>query len=271
VNYEDVVFAIDGNNHSWIVLQNTAMGCEFLIDCQGRYPQNPNCAAFWFSNLGFTKTAGTATTRPTADDENGRDLHWGPGGYWTFSGDYPQAFDCVLHVMTSSDGKGTRWFAYYNHYILCGGFIDRVEDAASGWATPNIFQWGGNNFGSARYPFSKEGQMYASYSDPAQYPYAMHGTIKGHAWLSTEGYGNVGYLCNWIPFRNEISGKWDFTKVGVWSATAGMRGILGRMADIYVKPSLLSVGTSFPEDGSRIWMSVCDFILPWNGTELVTY
>jgi len=262
--HDNLIWAAQGSNHSWIVLQNTTIGCEFLIDLWGG-SSNPNCISFWFSNMGFTLTAGTATTRPTATDEQGRDWHYGTGAYWTFGGTPPQVADYVLDVMTSADGKGTRWMVWFNNYVLFNGFIESLENPVANWTSPNYFQINQQALGGARYPFSKDGMMYNNVG------WVMQGATKGNGYCTSEGYGNVGYLHDWLPFRNEISGKWDFSRVCVMSLSAGMRGVLGRIADFYTKPAPLPNAYSIPETGTRQWVVVGEFLVPWNGSELLTW
>jgi hypothetical protein len=164
----------------------------------------------------------------------------------------------------SDDGKATRWWVYYAGNLLHAGIVEQPIDYPSEWTAPVYCQvqgtWNDTPWAHYRMFFESPGW---GWNGPGS-------SYKGNIQMSSEVYGATAYMCSYLSFVNDLSGVWELHKIGLYSQSAGIRGILGRLADFYIKPAGVASLDCFPASGSKLWVTIKDFIVPWNGTTMLT-
>lgn len=255
-----------GSAHSWIVLKqaNLAGGnFQFVLDLAASSASYTYGVVAFSANAGFT--GGTTLARPTAADEviimaSGSQIITFPDGS-------SSTFDCILHVMQSTDGQCTRAF------FLHGGADPTSADAmeigssstlafiadypkapVSGWTLPFVFSW---------IVTSSSGPLIATLTDNAKLYGYQAGSMPMYATSEMVEASMLGEL--WISY-NEISGEWLLTPIGLVSETAGKRGRHGTLFDAWWA-SGSKIGDSYPNSSARTIVKIAgQLAVPWNGT-----
>lgn len=263
-------------NHSWIVLRNTANGVEILIDLA--FASVSRRIEAWVSpELGFT--GGTTTTRPTAGDAF---RFSGDGalnnGYWFLMENwYPKRLQLVF--MQSDDGDQDFMVLYVNDVdqgMLATGLAGAPENAGP------LVPWNGNNAyvifpdGRAR---NLENTPRITYDEYLDNPRTVITVDKDGA-----GPGPVSVLChltaNMIvssslgreyPTIPDLGQQFPGDRIGLASAQSGYRGRHAYIPDMLFANAGVNNGvaqfSSIPGDGSRQWVKIGHFYLPWDGSD----
>jgi hypothetical protein len=256
-----------GGAHSWIVLQQAALGpkVQLCIDLVtpnlGGSPQaHGNMLTMHMSlEAGFGAanggTDGSTTARPTATDEENSVIT--PSVGWLNGSSASSASrDYLVNVMMSNDGHCTRCFirrpdvaAYTSMFMF-----ERAKTPVPNWAHPVVARWVSST-GSV--------PVYTVWSDNAY----LRGRAPSGAmglFLTSEAWVN-NMAGQRVTTKNEIADEFELFPMGVASETVGARGRHGRIFDMYWVSTQLADGHSFPGDESRQLLVMGDMAVPWPG------
>jgi hypothetical protein len=219
----DLVCAVPGSNHSWIVLRNTAIGATFDL-CMDLQVASERRFGLYACTAGYTAT-GTRTARPGVA---GTEITIASSAYDAlFAGG--NLFDGVLY--TSSDGACTRLLffgdALTSHTVW---LFDRLDNAPSWLTVPWV----------ACVPTS----VLAAYDKPPSYDLSWCSLAGTTLLVSSLGATTINITAA-SPGGADQWGKANFEgattynedhyliPVSLVSRTAAVPGFLGTLADVY--------------------------------------
>lgn len=186
--------------------------------------------------------------------------------------------DIFVHAMMSSDGSQTRLIsaaqATTPHAFIDATVYNPHPDwsGAAGVPTPSVTcmrrngaygdEWSYGDFNdNARVNCSDLPWVFSNSKSP-----------DGNLWyngvacyLSCEGAGAAMNGQNFTG-ANELSGEWELNPVGIVSLTAGVRGRLGQLADVWFAPTSMTLGQTMPANTSRQFCCMGQMVLPWDGS-----
>lgn len=250
----DLLSAGGSSAHSWIVLKQTGISSnfQFLIE---RNSNNVYEQVLYVSeNAGFT--GGTTTARPTATDE--QSLMVNPTAFWRNADVQYQ-----IHVWQSTDGACTRIVACASGVSSQLLILEKPVDAVTGWTRPwyayavgstvNVLV--GTTLGGNGYVLKGRG------SGAMTLAYVTEALISSASPLySMTDIGTV---------QNSFSSEWPMFPIGLISITALNKGRHANVPDMWMKPTTLATGDTFPNDAAnRQFVALGDFIFPWTGTSV---
>lgn len=244
----NLVWAVAGSNHSWIVIYNTNIGANFevCIDLNSATLGNGTVAV---SHAGFTLTAGTATARPTASDEqvivSAAALH-ALGS---------STFDVILNLMMSTDGTITRIFGFSAYATKFFASFENPSNAVTGWTTTGMGLWLAT---APAYSALNGASAVAAYK--GFHSGAMPMYLSGISLVDGVA-GNKGAQENNVVGAGEMS----LLAIGLVSETTGKKGRHGTIADMYWGGSARVNGVVYPVD-TRLWIQVGCLVVPWDGS-----
>lgn len=236
---------------SWIVLEHSGMGgAEILFAYQGG---STNVLKIAISPGGLWTIAGTATFQPTATDEliimaagttldgAGASLDRLWSGWCATDG---SKFDWVI----ARNGSFVRWIRI--------GLIDPVAIISpAAWAVPIV-------------GFSISAMLYANLFTAASISARVD---PGTGYVTRTFYvGCEGYNGGTVPAKVTGAGKLQgaagklLTPLSIWDSAD--EGKLGNMIDIWAGVAANADGTTYPNDSSRQFIHVGNFVLPWDGS-----
>ena len=249
-----------GGNHSWIVLQQSGMNAltQICIDFNQDMFHNGNISLYWSPNVGFS--GGAINARPTASDEQfstnaGAAIAFFNG--WSFTGN---GMGMRAHVMQSTDGQCTRIFLAQAHQVRTWLQFDVPSSPVSGWANPVIAimqtasgaptAWGAQMFQEF---IQAVGPVAAMPMLPCYMGDGNSGNVQGFNWTLTD----------------QFSGQYGLYTIGMYhNVTTGQKGRHGSLFDSWMAPSLALPGTSFPNNGSKLYILMGNLVQPWNGGDI---
>lgn len=257
----DIVWALAGNPHSWIVLERID-GAQIVLDCN---ETSWNQAFVGFSPGGLY-TGGDNTTRPTATDEC-NSTQWSQTGiatdYWCFAYTSNYDGDAVIHGWCSTDGLIQRIAIFRDGYNLGLWRFEVMQDAPTGLLKPI--------FASLRINTSSP----PSFAGDITTPSAMHDHQQGQFYANslianiyTSTFDDPEWPSNdYGQTPNQIDGTLPLTELSLVSSTVGARGWKGSCIDVWLT-SYVSVqnGATFPANPlTRNFVCVGALVLPWTG------
>lgn len=250
----DLVWAITGTAHSWVVLRQAGIhgaNFEICIDL------NSSVSNFYQITLvvswtGFDVGAPSILTRPTASDEKVLQSQ----ALWANTSS--SVFDCILHVLIDSGGENTR-------IIVC-----RAGAPVSTWvfAKP-IKTIGGWNRPAIAFMTASAATTYALF-------YASRGVqirydnVNLGVYLSADTHGptpGVGGASGVrLTVANEVSSEWP-----LWSPKIvndySPAGVLGELSDVWWGSTGPADGDTYPATGTlKQFVQFSDWVHPWNQT-----
>ena len=233
-------------SEAWIVLYQSALGLHMCLQRSTPAP------SVHFSYVGFT--GGTATARPTAADEWGKNLN-------TLTNVFNNPV--IYNVAGSTDGKNLiAWTSSAPDATLTTWLIGEAAEPASGWSKPHYAHFStvsghpatasliGVNAGT-----NSEIITALLPGEPAIY------TAATRIWCMTDLVGGtaVNIACTGV---NPTTGKPTILgefRLGVHAIAA--KGVLGVLPD--VRP--VCGGAQNDLMDSRRWIRHGDIVLPWDG------
>jgi len=267
-------------DHSWIVLRQPGLngGAQVLFEFRSWYaPSDSGIDVVFSPSAGFT--GGTTIVRPTASDEVVVTLYnvGNAPADWISPGGALVSRQYVIHVMQSTDGQCTRILGCAGGGITCYLAFEAPGSAVSGWANPVIAAMT-HSSGALTLSASR----WLNYADRVSTNMGYLGTGCFYALgnsgapmyptLGTEAHSG-GTLVVSGDYANELSGEYPLTSLGVHNVTwfgagvaaPGDRGRRGHLVDMWLTVPSLSTGDHLPGDGSKRFIVVDDFVLPWDG------
>ena len=241
----DIVFNSSGSAHSWIVLRQTGINglhVEWCLDCgsASRYNLSVICSL----NTGFNLSSLNTSNRPVAPDEA---IQWS-GVTWFNS---TSAFNAVLNVCMTSDGKCTRFWGLVAGACKTFWLFDRPT-ALAGWSNP-----------SGSFLTADSAPLYTGPNDNAWLQSCINGmNVLSH--LTAEFYVSsaVGQSQTTV---NSVSNEWPINRIGIACTTSGAYGRHGEMSDIWWGSTTPSTNDTYPASGTlKQFIHIGNMVLPWN-------
>ncbi len=255
----------NGAAHSWIVLQNTALGTNFQI-CLDTNSTSGQLMTIAFCQGGYNTGTGTTSARPSstvASDEVVL-LTTASWGIQAVTGSY------AWHLMYSSDLQCTR-------IIICNGgqptgfwFFEKPQNPIAGWTTnPHICQAIGTSTAASN--IITRGQFWTSQSGSQSRLISGLGTNTIPHYFACEGFGS-SEAGNQLSVASDIDAAWAMMPIALWSATSPARGRNGQVFDLWYGIESLTTGTSYPSSGTLYqFVQFGVFVFPWQaGTAPLT-
>lgn len=257
----NLVWAIAGSNHSWIVLTQNGINTNTAL-CIDLNNASDGTASFIVSpSAGFGSANGgadgTATARPTATDEIAVSaLSWAGG---------QSDVAYVVHTFISTDGQCNRVVLYYNSLPVFCLLLDKPKGPVSGWTNPAIFMAVGS--GSSAINMATLNRSSNFNSKAGATTITMSATASG----SATGAASMDANLNQDAVAEELSGEWPLYPVGLYCYTSGARGPKGEVFDLWWGAVTLPDGTTYPQDASRKFVQFGDLVMVWDiaGTGII--
>lgn len=252
--------ATDSTARSWIVLRQAgANNGELLFEGRsaGSTPAEQTMRIWWSPSGVFT--GGSTTARPTAADEI---LLYNTAN-WISAANTP--FQCVVHVMQSSDGACTRWVVHYNGKPEFFGVLDKLGDPVTGFTIPV--------FAGVSYVANNTVLLTQTLIQTSSPKFsASHGGVTFNVWPAAFASGSSLTLVsgrNAGQIKNGFDGSFPLLPMLLGSDTVPYNGMLGRICDWWLASELVMEGRTYPDDGSHKYVQFGHFVFPWNGTVAV--
>lgn len=254
----NLVWAAASSPHSWIWLENAALGYQVVLDCVNATNTNFVGAA---ARIATPFTGGTINNRPTSTEE----FLWATTSIGdspvTFLSDVTLGATCYTHFITGEDGQflflASRAGTGIVH--LAVGLMKTIDaDVAD---VRNVF-WIGSSSTSGRGSCTA-GTIGGTSSG------AVGRTTNGAAVVNTGGAGqhNAGgsALSGGGTYGTDaLSGKYNATPVPVWSAnSAALYAYRGMLPDVYTTTA--QVGQGITNAGTVERIVVGDYIFACPG------
>lgn len=237
----DVKYGINSVG-AWIVL-DLASGGQWLMGRAGG-------AAPYYGRLAYSEgglyTGGDLDNYPTATDE----YLWDAQYLFNIS----SAGRKYLTMLHSEDGETDAWFTFVGGAVESYYFMSRLENCVDGWDDSRIHHYPQN--GSPTYAILYATQVIRFLQDGTYYT----GSLGFPGWQEF-AIGDV------LP-TNEITGRCPFSPAAFASFTSPVRGVHGRLVDIFGSSDTFSSGDFLEEDVDNPtfeWIQIGDFIWPWDG------
>ena len=263
VDWEDLV------TDSWIIFENSVTGEQVCFDLIS----DATYITIMWSATGDFGTDGKTDTRPTSTD--GVNIASGDSIFYSAS-----SYTTSVNGMVSNDGKCTRLFISQKSsttYGQCGYMVgfEEVADPNSKWTSthkrcaftsadviasttpngqsPTIGVMDDLRWNVHLKDVSSEGnylvyatcEMYGPMLDPSSSTESLLGHAGGLEWLDGGGVAS---------------------RIGLWKPTGAKSGPIGRIQDMFFAPSAHNYNSTYDASGSRAWVKIGCFMLPWNGT-----
>ena len=254
-DYTKIVTSASGVR-SWIVLRFPNIAAHFEV-----------CLYFQTSNSSFQSTDvivspavgfgtangggnGSTTSRPTATDER---VYVAQGNQFT------GALDAGLlgnraHFWATTGGTCFYWARTHAGVIYSFGCLGLVPNPAPEWVT------------STRYYFAV--QITANRATWANTVTTITkiNTIECSCYMTGEMLASQ-MITTYQNFPGDLNVGYPLGGVGLVSTTAGARGKIGTMPDMYWGAETnINVGDCYPNNGTRLWVQMGHIVLPWDGS-----
>ena len=154
----------------------------------------------------------------------------------------------------SSDGQVMRsWgFAGGGHEWFFS--FEKVKNPVAGWTTPTMCFWTGGGAPTENVLI-----------DTAVYQ-GRQGSTNMSLFLTSEGWSS-NTLWGRLTGGNDLdSGLRPLAPLGVASETIGTKGRHGQVFDMWLTSQGASGGDTYPNDTSRQFIQVGDFVFKWDGS-----
>lgn len=265
--WSNVVGANPGTAHSWIILENSVTGEQICFDTRGTSYQTD---VVW-SQSGAFNTDGSITNRPTASESQDLCVSSTIVGS---SGD-----GAVVHAMISNDDKCTRWSIHSRDNSSNGDWFGMLEEVVN---TPSV--WTGT-FKRAGLAIQSTALSTANTSKSPQAAIFGTTTAAWRAYLADatpyEGWNTCNSTAEcWGSFSSDGGrpffkngnlqgwlGGFPVSAIGLYRTLIERGGSLGRFQDIYWAHEYHNTYDTYDGVGSREWIKIGGFMLPWNGTQ----
>ena len=259
----DLVFASEGNAHSWIVLQQSGLGTPYqvlfnMLNTSGS--DDANAARMEVVVCSGAFTGGSITARPTAVEEYLLPI---TSNFWDAISS-PSTETRNLHIQVSSTGAATRFFWQGNGQTrIVFGMFEHPANLLPALAIP-VSAWL-NDFSSFG-----EGPTYANFHDIASlrariFP-AVGNAVTASLFMTSEvvPYFGVAALGRAHTAQSYLDTAYPFIPIGLFSGTATVRGRMGTLVDLW-QASVTPVSFyQYPSNGTKQFVQVGDLIVPWN-------
>jgi hypothetical protein len=239
---------------AWIVLKFANMGGAELLFTANR--ASTTSYSFYFSPGGNYALAATATHKPTASDEVTIGASTG-----------------LMSASATNDRLWSSWIASDGSALFWG-----IAEAGV-WTSFLCFQLvqsrcaGGITFSPAVAGFIVGSQAghngaFSSWGTarPATRLNPGGGAVNISGFFGSEGY-KTGIAGTTMANVAELQGGGhNIYPVSFWSETATARGVVGNWIDLWCGNTSANDGDTYPNDATRTFLQVSDFVVKWDGS-----
>lgn len=247
----------------WIGFTNPATGAQDVI----AYTNNGESDWYYAHSPDGGFTGGTSSAAPTAPHQT--ILYYNS---FFGRGDGGSNAQFVCNMWMSTDLTCFRRSYWFNHTNIGNIFYDGIDDPTSGWGAPNYGM------------FDKHGVSVSISQDCAlignfvSFPYSgkglfcgwgPHGAMNMLGHVICAGYGGFSPLPGIA--KNKISNTYRLgdARCGLYepigNADGGWHGRVFDLWWVQTNLNLFNPGDTLPLDGSKQFVAIGDFMLPWNG------
>ena len=253
------VWDAPGNAHSWIVLKQTALsstgqGWQLLISCENADANGKVLTVYHSVSAGFT--GGSTTDRPTATDEQAilANVQW-----LTASGTSVGPIVWNVQLCSVAGSGAIRIFAFYNDFNILYASFERYGNVQGTQSYPVICSWFGGTTAS-------DVALSSAFMSTGVYarPVSNNVNARYSALAGNLGNADAAIQTSWSVY----SGFWPADEIWISDTTNICR--LGKIVDLYFGSTNAAFAT-YPSDGSFVWGTVGNVIVPTGGTQLVTH
>jgi hypothetical protein len=254
-NDTDIVIAVAGSVHSWIVLQNNNIKTGFQICIDMSVVDASARKAYFYMSPSVGFSSGTTTNRPTASDETQLNIltdYWITGTTGTSKS---------ANVFTSSDHQCTHVFIY-SGAVICGFWIFDVPKNCPSWVDNKVIAM--VNGGACT--VAEHDAITEAYTTMK-----IDGT-KVNVVLATVMIGATRALsyAGVSGATGDYGGAWPSTPMWLLSVTASVPGIFGTIYDLWWSHiTTVTTGDCFPSSGAKNQVVFGNMIQGNDGTALV--
>lgn len=245
----DLVWAVAGSAHSWIVLEQAGMGAgslQWCIDLNYAYNYTSYITPLVSYSGGFS--GGDINDRPIVSDE--RNIRY--GNEWTVNSLYTKG----ANILKTTTGKCTRVFINENGSIGASMLVEDPKDVSDWWDTPFIGRIG--RF-ALSYAFLQEASSLA----------VLVGSVAVQCYATCEGFQSNALPQNILFATSDYNGDWVCCPPGLMVNSTIRRGRPGAIRDMWFVSDNLNDGDYMPGDSSRGFVVVGDVLLPWDGSVMI--
>lgn len=243
-----LVYASNGNNHSWMVLQSPAGIAsngpyQLLMDCNS----SGTNVRLSLSRAGFT--GGSATFAPTATDQ----ASYMPNPE-TLNGETTTTSASYGHITRTATGAFYFTTSRVGATSLGGAFISAVplvnQNPSDQWRLFGIFM-------ASQLDTLRVATRIAlrAYNDTS--------VSFGNAYVVNTAIGNGGFPANYTGL-NAVTGAYTAYPFGLFTNSAGASGYRGQLPDIYAIGLGRVVGDVAPATGAQEYVCSPYTLLPFN-------
>lgn len=257
--------------HSWMVLKQTGAGAgnvQILLNASPTSGGNSSYGLIFIAaislNAGFT--GGTKTSRPTATDEIICVNSSGAYALGGFKNNDPR--QCFLHVMQATDGENTRVIVMSEStaiWLLC---VETPTPRGLSVSNPVLAINAQITTSSAFWPQAGWTAQSLCTVANANVKMPISGT-NYDMWCTTEGdaTGLMHNRANVGANANDLTSEWPMWPIGFACGTAGARGIIGSIKDMWFGSSGVPNGDTY-DASSLAFAQFGQVVVPWDGTNV---
>jgi hypothetical protein len=241
--------------HSWIVITFANMGgAELLIDYVGS--TDDACKLSYSPGGLFVINATNPRYTPAASDELyliGTSTAGASFGSNVTNGDriWTTAYATDGSALTFLVARAGSWITVFTMQAVTSAvlapatFTPAVVATASN-AAPTIASWYGGSVWKARVN-------------------AINVTLP----VSMESANSQAISSLFTTVLELQSSQWPIMALGLWCLTVGARGKVCNLIDVWAGNVAAADGDTYPNDATRLFIAVGDFVFPWNGSAVV--
>ena len=242
--------------HSWIVLYNSTLDVSFIIDFH--VTVNYQCD-YWMVD-GAVNADGTTSLKPTyaGNAESKLNYNSAPG--------YGSCTQIAWSAMWSTDEKAFRFFVRSDAGSMgnLSFFIQEPSNTPDLWTDPLIWGISGSTSTDVAWTFGNYYQNKTSLNT------RVNGVMTFGMYLTGEGLGSADYPAPGYsvvsPCDLSSDAGYLICPMGLVGTDVGIRGSNGRVDDMWWAPVAMTNGDTVMVSGSRDFIAMADFLLPWNNT-----
>ena len=258
-----LVWAQPPTAHSWIILQQAAMGANFqMAICLSANASTGHLIRISTCAAGFT--AGTTTANPTA---NGTELILtansgavdNTSGWWALGSNTATDTASDLHFGMSTDGECT-WWAHLDGGNCTGGFL--FHKLANSQISGGVIQSWQSDATAAQFPF-----RYTRKNDAAK-TFLQDGATLYSGYLAApmiSSGGTTQSIGEAVTAAGGISSRWPILDMSFIDGLTAQQGSapLGTVPDLYWGSTGAGEGDTYD---SKAWAQFGNMIFPWDGS-----
>lgn len=251
-----------GNNRSWIVLENSALGIQFLFDCVTINNFDGATASCWVAPTSDPFTGGAINARPTSASEvEILDYTQSNAGAWGLGLENNTVRTYIVHAMHSEDGIATRIIIMQNGVPTGWWFFDRIESQVAAMTYPWLARVRAGSSDNTSTAIDFAATVFA------QQTFGARDDGVGTGYYMATLYNNLANAsgANLVGTSNPFDGRITLWPLAICSESPAWEGFFGEIYDLFIQDLAPGyTGRGYPAS-SREWMQFGELVFPWNG------